>query len=762
MPTADIKTLPTVPAPAELTPVAKPRVEAGGSALPAEAKPPKIKPGPAQGLDYILGNERGRFAPEDLELMRKAFEVGERAHSGQERESGEPYFYHCIEVARYVMDVCPEPRTVAAALLHDVVEDTPYGLEDLKRDFPEPIPQLVDGLTKLKRVDTISKTDQKAESLRKLILAMARDIRVVIVKLCDRMHNMQTVDALPVLRQERLAKETLDIYAPLAHMLGMAKLKGELEDLSMRVMLPDEYRELAKLVAKKRAERDSIIAKTCELVRRNLVARDISAEVVGRPKHFYSIYQKMKEQERGFDEIYDLLAVRIITKTVRDCYGVIGIVHSIFKPIPGRMKDYIAVPKQNAYQSLHTSVIGLKGERLEIQIRTEKMHQVAEEGVAAHWKYKLGGDFSPRLYDQELAWLRRFSETLTELPSDEVEKALQRDVFADSVYCFTPAGAVVEMPLGSTPIDFAYHIHSKLGDSTSGAKVNGKMVPLSHVFSTGDTVEIITSKKAHPTRSWLKFAQTTKASSKIKRWLRSQGFEQNAAQGRDMILQALKGSKLKVTTANLDEEIKAIIASTAFHTVEDLYAEVGFGSYTVTRVVQRLHQVRRKNERRRPVKRVPGQGQGIVVDGLDDTVVRLAGCCNPAAGDDIVGFVTIGRGVSIHRRDCRMIQRIEEQEEQDHQGRLLSCHWADEGKRPQLRYAIRMITQDRTGILADLANLLKDNKIFIVKSSSSSRDAETALVRFVVVVESPKVVDDILAQAAKVEGVIRSTRTRVP
>lgn len=721
--------------------------------------PSSMIPMNLRGVDYILGDQASRFSAEDRALVESAWMLGKEAHSHQTREDGDPYFSHCIEVARTLTDICPEPKAIAAALLHDVIEDTPVSYQDLAAKFPAPIAALVNGVTKLNKMDLGSKSELKAESLRKMILAMAQDIRVVIIKLCDRHHNMRTVDALAATRREKLARETLEIYAPLAHMLGMYRIKADLEDLSMRVVYPEEYREIARLVSRKRAEREKIIERVCELIKRHLASRKIPAEVMGRSKHFYSIFQKMHKQERGFEDIYDLLAVRIIVPTVGDCYTAFGVVHSMFKPIPGRVKDYISVPKQNGYQSMHTSVIGLRGERLEIQIRSLRMHQVAEEGVAAHWKYKLGGDFAPRPYDGELGWLRRFTEMLPELQSHEIEPALQREVFADSVFCFTPAGDVLELPQNSTPIDFAYRIHSKLGDSCAGAKINGRMVSLDTKIQNGVTVEIITNKKAHPSPSWLNIAVTPKALSKIRRWLTSQNYDRNVEHGRDMILQALKGSPLKITSHNIDEHIQSIIRNTIFSTPQDLYAKVGFGSYHVARVVGRLQQAAKKSERK-PSARPESKGRSaILVDGMSDAITRLAGCCMPAPGDSIIGFITVGRGVTVHRRQCPTMQRYLASHDEEVCGRIVDCEWANKSLKPLQRYHFRWLGRDRVGLMKDVSDIFTAHNVNILRSSSKPVDTETAVVSVLAGMPDGIPLASIEAKLWQIDGVSRVTVT---
>jgi GTP pyrophosphokinase len=714
-----------------------------------------VKPTRMLTIQQLLKPVKSVFSQAEKEMLKRAYDLGKEAHKKQKRASGEPYFSHCVSVAKHLLEICPEPQIVAAGLLHDVIEDTPISLDDLRDEFPPAVGELVDGVTKLNRVGGMTAGERKSESLRKMVLAMARDVRVIIIKLSDRLHNMQTLEALDTTKQIKIARETLEVYAPLAHMLGMAQLRAILEDLSMRILYTKEYNWIRQNIDKKREHREEIIKRTCIFTQKNLDARDIKAEVLGRSKHFYSIFQKIEKDQKSFDEIYDLLAIRIITQDIKSCYDVLGVIHSIFKPVPGRLKDYVGTPKGNGYQSIHTSVVDNYGERIEVQIRTEKMHKVAEEGVAAHWKYKLG-EFNNTSLDLYLRGWRRAVESLTELHGHEMEGHLREDVVGAAVFCFTPAGEVVELPKGSTALDFAYHIHSKVGDTTVGAKANKKMVKLSYELQTGDTIEIQTAKSAHPSPSWLDFAKTNKAKSRIRRWLRSEKFDMNVSIGRDKLLKRLKSQKLNVDLQNIDTIMNDVVANMPFNAPEDLYAEIGFGSYDIDRILQRLKQQERSEKRRAAQNKARSDEQAVVVDGLEHTVVRFAGCCRPSIGDPIGGFITSGRGVTVHRMNCKNYQRIVADSRPEVSGRVVHCHWR--GRQDQKhRMAIRILCTDRMGILADITNLFSEHHIFIANSNSSSRDAETAVMRFVVLVDNQAMVDEFIKVAEQMEGVMRIT-----
>jgi guanosine-3',5'-bis(diphosphate) 3'-pyrophosphohydrolase len=605
-------------------------------------------------LEELLAKAGANRPDADLSVIERAWDYARDAHDGQVRESGEPYFDHPVAVAFILADMNLDPNTIAAGLLHDVIEDTGRSYEEISQVFGSEIATLVDGVTKLSRMDFKSREEQQAESLRKMFVAMAKDIRVILIKLADRLHNMQTLDFSPPDKQRRVAGETLEIYAPLAHRLGMWRMKWELEDLSLRYLDTDAYYDLVEKVATKRQEREGYIEEARETLEAALTEIGISAEIQGRPKHFYSIYRKMENQGKDFSEIWDLMGLRVIVGTLRECYAVLGAVHSIWKPIPGRFKDYVAMPKSNMYQSLHTTVIGPRGEPLEIQIRTWEMHRTAEYGIAAHWRYKEGGGGGD--FEDKITWLRQILEWQKETRNGtEFVETLKVDLFSDEVYVFTPRGDVKTLPAGSTPIDFAYSVHTDVGHSCSGARVNGRMVPLNTKLATGDIVEIITSKsQAGPSRDWLAIAKTSKAKGKIRQWLKEEQREASVEQGKELVEKELKKLGLQVRANMKEERLLEVAQKFSYQSTDDLLASVGYGKLSAAQVVTKLVPERTADETPKPspVKKKAGSSHGVRVPGVDNLLVRFARCCNPVPGDPIVGYVTRGRGVSVHRKDC--------------------------------------------------------------------------------------------------------------
>ncbi|MDD3599766.1 MAG: bifunctional (p)ppGpp synthetase/guanosine-3',5'-bis(diphosphate) 3'-pyrophosphohydrolase, partial [Firmicutes bacterium] len=597
-------------------------------------------------LDGLLEKARTNRPDVDLSLIENAWAYAQKAHDGQVRESGEPYFDHPVAVAFILADMNLDPNTIAAGLLHDVIEDTGKSYGEISEAFGPEIAALVDGVTKLSRMDFKSREEQQAESLRKMFVAMAKDIRVILIKLADRLHNMRTLDYSPPEKQKRVAGETLEIYAPLAHRLGMWRMKWELEDLSLRYLDSIAYYELVERVATKRQEREGYIEEARETLEAALDEIGISAEIQGRPKHFYSIYRKMEKQGKDFGEIWDLMGLRVIVGTLRECYAVLGAVHSIWKPIPGRFKDYVAMPKSNMYQSLHTTVIGPRGEPLEIQIRTWEMHRTAEYGIAAHWRYKEGGG-SGGDFEEKITWLRQILEWQKETRNGtEFVETLKVDLFSDEVYVFTPRGDVKTLPAGSTPVDFAYSIHTDIGHSCSGARVNGRMVPLSTKLSTGDIVEIITSKsQAGPSRDWLAIAKTSKAKGKIRQWLKEQRREASVEQGKELIEKELRRLGLEVRANMKEERLLEVAQKFSYQSASDLLGSVGYGKLSAAQVVTRLVPERAADEAPRPLPTRPKSrsSHGVRVPGVDNVLVRFARCCNPVPGDEIIGYVTRGR-----------------------------------------------------------------------------------------------------------------------
>lgn len=648
--------------------------------------------------------------------VRRAYEFSERAHRSQKRMSGEPYIAHPLAVAIILAQLQLDSTAVIAGLLHDVVEDTPVTDADLMENFGAEVAALVDGVTKLKRIKFDSREEQQAENLRKMFMAMAKDIRVLIIKLADRLHNMRTIRYQTPETQRRKARETLEIFAPLAHRLGINTIKWELEDISLRYLNPQQYYRIVNLMARKRQEREQFIDGVMDVLREKLSELHLKAEVSGRAKHIYSIYRKMTAQHKEFNEIYDLFAIRITVENIKDCYGALGVVHTMWKPMPGRFKDYIAMPKANMYQSLHTTVIGPNGEPLEIQIRTWEMHQTAEYGIAAHWVYKeqgtakTDGDFA-----KKLAWFREVLEWQQDFrDAQEFMETLKIDLFADQVFVFTPKGDVIELPAGSVPIDFAYRIHTAIGNRCIGAKVNGKMVPLDYRLRTGDIVEIVTSKHSYgPSRDWLKIVQSSQAKSKIRQWFKREKREENVARGRELIEKELQRQRLDAKEMMAPPNMSEAMHKFSFSKEEDLFAAVGYGGLSPQQVVTRLLDVHRRVEaEKHPIdamtltsKSVPKPSDtGVRVRGVDNLLIRFARCCHPVPGDDIVGFVTRGRGVSVHRSDCPNIQTLKSEGT-----RMLDVEWAT-NKDWSYNAELEITALDRHGLVNEVLNAIAETK----------------------------------------------------
>jgi GTP pyrophosphokinase len=716
-----------------------------------------VDPEPQNGVESLLHGVKSTNPKADLKLIERAYHYAAESHRDQFRASGERFIEHPLEVARILADLNMDTTTIVAALLHDVVEDTPLSIEEIEKEFGEETAHIVEGVTKLDKVTFQSKEAHQAETIRKMIIAMARDIRVLLIKLADRLHNMRTVGHLSRDTQELKARETLEIYAPLAHRLGIHQIKWQLEDLSFATLHPKQFDEIVRMVEERQPEREDVVDQVVEQLSEALKAVKIKASVSGRPKHFWSIYQKMVIRGREFAEIYDLVGIRVTTETLRDCYGTLGIIHSLWKPIPGRVKDYIAMPKFNMYQSLHTAVAGPTGQSLEMQIRTEQMHRTAEYGIAAHWKYKDG----TQREDAELAWLRQMLDWQKELSDPrEFMESLRIDLYQDEVFVFTPKGDVRAFPIGATPIDFAYAIHTDVGHRCVGARVNGRLVPLTTEMQSGDTIEIITSKAvdAAPSRDWLQVVKTPRARNKIRQWFTRERREDAIEKGREDLRAALRKAGLAVQTTLSSSVMASIARDLHLPSVEAMEAAIGAGHLSTSVVIQRLEHEVEGDEDVMPVPskpirmRAPSE-HGVVVQGIDDVLVRLARCCTPVPQDRIVGFVTRGRGVSVHRADCPNAKALLSEAE-----RTIDVAW-DAARSGSYTVGLMVQALDRQKLLRDVTTAISEMGVNILGSSSHTDPrTRTATLRFSVELADPEHLEHILAQIKRVNAVYDASR----
>ena len=696
----------------------------------------------------------------DVDLIEKAYVFSAKIHQGQVRLSGEPYLIHPLEVAGILADLKLDVATIATGLLHDAVEDTYATLEEIGKLFGRDISPLVDGVTKISKITFGTHEEQQAENFRKMLIAMAKDIRVILIKLADRLHNMRTLEYHSPKKQKEIARETLDIYAPLANRLGIGWVRAELEDLSLQFLEPEVYYDLMKKVVERKKEGNAYIHEVKTIISNRLAEYNLKDHVEGRLKHIYSIYQKMKKQNIEFDRVYDLIAFRIILDSVQECYEALGIIHSLWKPVPGRFKDHIAMPKANMYQSLHTTVIGPHGERVEIQIRTAEMHRIAVEGIASHWKYKEGKDIGEKT-DREFAWLRRLLEWQQDMKDPgEFLESVRVDLFPEEVYVFTPKGEVKEFPRGATPLDFAYSIHTDVGHQCNGAKVNGKIVPLKYELKNGDTLEIITSSNQHPSIDWLKIVKTSRAKAKIRHWVKTNQREQSISLGLEICEKEFKKYKLNFSKLTKTGELKVIAEGFGLHDLDDLLAEVGYGKLSVKQIIHRLIPQERLDKEfteeaiLEKVTKKAGKkdGGGVKIRGVEDIMVRFGKCCNPLPGDDIIGYITRGRGVTVHLSNCPTILHSVSE-------RTIDVEWDIEDKSMHL-VRIRVVCVDKKGLLAAMSSSIALSEANIINAQIHTTQEKKAVSIFEVEVSDLKHLQNIINSMQNIKGVINVERLR--
>lgn len=712
---------------------------------------------PAVRLEDIVEHVQRNHPDADVDLLRRTYIYSAKAHQGQTRLSGEAYLVHPIEVAAILAGLKLDTATVAAGLLHDTIEDTRATLDELKALFGDEVAMLVDGMTKISRIELQTSEQREADNFRKMIVAMSRDIRVILIKLADRLHNMRTLKSLPEQKQRHISRETLDIYAPLANRLGISKIKIELEDLSFMYLDPDAYREVVRKVTQRRIERESYINELIEIMKRQLAEHGYRGEVKGRPKHFYSIWQKMQKQGIGFEDVYDLIAIRIITDTKVNCYAILGLIHSLWTPVPGRFKDFIGVPKSNLYQSLHTTVMGPKGERVEFQIRTEEMHRVAEEGIAAHWRYKERSAVSQR-EEQQFAWLRQLLEWHRDLPdAKEFMDTVKGDLFPDVVYVFTPRGDIKELPQGSTPVDFAYTVHTDIGHQCVGAKINGKIVPLKHVLHNGDKVEIITQAGHTPSRDWLKFVKTSRARTRVKAWLKTEERRRSILLGKELLEKDLRKYELSPSKLLKSEEILRLANEMSHNTLDDLLAAIGYGKVSAHLVSNKLAPEKQHPEhvqKKTVPKPAKKAGGSMKISGMDSMLIHLSKCCNPVPGDKIIGFITRGRGVSIHTADCPNLGELTFDKE-----RLVDVSW---GELQPGAHAVKISvkTQDKPGLLAGVSASISAAEANITHAEAITGDGNHATLNFTIDIKDVEHLNRIIKNVEAISGVIEVRRIK--
>lgn len=702
-------------------------------------------------------------------FVHKAYDVAAKAHANQRRKSGEPYIIHPLGVATILADLHMDETTLAAAFLHDVVEDTDVTLQQLTEMFGVKVADLVDGVTKLGKIEYISKEDQQIENYRKMFLAMAKDIRVIMIKLADRLHNMRTMKYMPVHKQHSISRETMEVYAPLAHRLGIYTIKWELEDLAFRYMEPEIYYNLVEQVKVKRREREAMIHEAMAEIKQHLDEQHIECEIQGRPKNFYSIYKKMQRDHKELSEIYDLLAIRVLVNSVADCYGTLGVVHSLWRPIPGRVKDYIAVPKSNMYQSLHTTVVYHNGQPLEIQIRTFEMHRISEYGIAAHWRYKESGGKSnmpsggDKDFEAKLSWLRQLLEWHKDMSdSRDFVNTVKMDVFSDEVFVFTPRGDVIDLPVGSVPIDFAYRIHTDVGNRCVGAKVNGRIVPLDYKLSNGDIVEVITSKQATgPSRDWMNIVGSSDTRNKIRSWFKKERREENIVKGREMLEKETKRLGYDIKVLLKADKVKAVATAVRLDSEDSLYASIGYGGITLNNVMSRLVELYKKEQKLntnkdlsqllaelKPRRSKAKNSHGILVKGEEGIMVKLARCCNPIPGDPVIGYITRGSGISVHRRDCPNVLSNNPAE----QSRLIDVSW-DIATDSVYKVNILITADNRPGMMADIMQVTSEAKLNINALNCRTDKNKLATITMGLDISNLEQFDNIMNKIKRMKGV---------
>ena len=722
-------------------------------------------------IEEVLETVKKSNRRADLKLIKKAYEFAKDKHKDQLRRSGEPYIIHPIQVAYILSTLGLDHSTICAALLHDVIEDTDVTLEDIAKEFSPEIAEMVDGVTKLSKLNYTSEQEQQVENYRKMFLAMGKDIRVILIKLADRLHNMRTLKYLTRDRQIANARETMDLYAPLANRLGMYSLKWELEDLSFKYLYPEDYRELVEGIDKKREERLKFIDQIMQEIKVELKKQKIVAEITGRAKHLYSTYRKMQRDNKTLDQIYDLFALRIIVNSVKDCYAALGVVHELYNPMPGRFKDYISVPKPNMYQSLHTTLIGPKGTPFEVQIRTWDMHRIAEYGIAAHWAYKeasfLGGKkANVTVEEDKLSWLRETLEWQKDMQDpQEFLNTLKTELFEDEVYVFTPKGKILVLPNGATPIDFAYAIHAEIGNHMTGCKINSKMMPIVTKLKNGDIVEIVTSDKSKgPSRDWLKFIKSSTAKTRIQQWFKKNEREANIAKGKDALEREVKRIGMSYQELFKPEFVEVTVNRYKFNSLDDMYASVGFGTITAGKIVSRVleeyrkvnkeENIEEKIEELKKTKEDKPSSSGIIVKGIDNCLVRLSKCCNTVPGDEIVGYITKGRGVSVHRKDCKNVKDLFEEE-----NRMIDVSWyTDEPS--SYNVDIVMFSNDREGLLADIISTVTAEKAPLMAVNSKVSKERIVITELTIEVNNIAQLNSVLKALRKIDSVYDVKRNK--